>query len=184
MELTKVKGIGAKTAEQYHKLGIDTAEELIRHFPRGYDFYKKPIRVCDAKEGEIVSLLLTIVGQGSGTRFGKRSLVHFKAADETGEVRLTYFNMPYLRSVLKPKSKHVFRGFLKTNARGGKYLEQPQLFSPENYAEMEERFLPRYALTQGLKNAAVIKHMQKALLEVLPVPEYLSEEDREANGLI
>lgn len=40
--LTSVKGVGDKTARLFSKLGVDTVEELLHYYPRGYDAFREP----------------------------------------------------------------------------------------------------------------------------------------------
>jgi ATP-dependent DNA helicase RecG len=35
-DIRYLKGVGEKRATMYHKLGIQTAADLLHHFPRGY----------------------------------------------------------------------------------------------------------------------------------------------------
>ena len=48
MELKYIKGLSDKRIEELNKIGIDSAEKLIRHFPRNYlDLSKvSPIKRC------------------------------------------------------------------------------------------------------------------------------------------
>ena len=48
-EIRNLKGIGAKTEELFHKMGIFTIGDLLRYYPRGYDVYEEPVSV-----GELV----------------------------------------------------------------------------------------------------------------------------------
>ena len=48
--LTSVKGVGDKTARLFSKLGVDTVEELLHYYPRGYDAFREPQPVRAAPE--------------------------------------------------------------------------------------------------------------------------------------
>ena len=41
--ITKIKGIGEKTATLFHRVGVDTVGELLSYYPRTYDIYEKPV---------------------------------------------------------------------------------------------------------------------------------------------
>ena len=46
MRILEVKGIGEKTEKLFQKLGVCTTDDLIEFYPRNYDMYQAPIRVC------------------------------------------------------------------------------------------------------------------------------------------
>ena len=52
-EIRNLKGIGAKTEELFHKMGIFTIGDLLRYYPRGYDVYEEPVSVGELEEGKI-----------------------------------------------------------------------------------------------------------------------------------
>ena len=57
MDLTKsimeLKGIGEKNAALFHKLNIETIEDLLYHFPKSYESLPPVISVQEAKEQQI-----------------------------------------------------------------------------------------------------------------------------------
>lgn len=57
MDLTKsimeLKGIGEKNAALFHKLNIETIEDLLYHFPKSYESLPPVISVKEAKEQQI-----------------------------------------------------------------------------------------------------------------------------------
>ncbi|MBP3735564.1 MAG: ATP-dependent DNA helicase RecG [Lachnospiraceae bacterium] len=182
--LTELKGIGEKTAKAFEKMGIRTTRDLLLHYPRGYDFLTPVKRVSETAAGEICAVCLIIVGQGASVRAKGRSITHFKAADETGEVRLTYFNMPYLRSSLKPRTVHVFRGIMKVSARGLRYMEQPHIYSEESYEALSGTLQPRYPLTAGISNKTVSGSIKKILTKDYEEPDYLKPDELQSLSLI
>lgn len=190
--LTDVRGIGEKNAKLFGRLGIATVEDLLRFYPRSYDYYEDPVLVSDAVPGEVVSVSLGIVGSGTTFHANGKSVTYFTAGNAGGQMRLTFFNQPYLKRALQPGSIHVFRGMLKQHGNGNLYLEQPQIFGPDEYEKLRGTRQPRYPLTQGLKNNLVIRTVRNVLKEVNldDVPagtygaEFLDERTRETLGLI
>ena len=99
--------------------------------------------------------------------------------DSSGGMQLTFFNMPFLKNVLKPGSSHVFRG--RVQARGpAMVMEQPRLYKQEEYNRYLAFIQPRYALTKGLTNQALQKAVKQALTYYAfgadPYPRKLREE--------
>ncbi|MBE5847639.1 MAG: ATP-dependent DNA helicase RecG [Lachnospiraceae bacterium] len=160
--IESIKGIGEKTAKLFSKLHISNVDELLRHYPVSYDSFERPIRICDLKEGARVSFTAHLYG-GIATK-KVRSLVisNLKVRDDSGEIALTFFHMPYLKSILKPGCDHVFRGLVQ---KRGNYLfvEQPAIYKPEEYNLLMQALQPRYALTAGLTNKTVTKAVRNIL---------------------
>lgn len=161
--LTELPGIGPKTAKLYEGKGIRTVGELLDFYPRDYDFFAPPVCVSSLQSGELSAVTLTILGTGRTAYAGQYRATSFQAADATGEIRITFFNMPFLVGKLQAGSSHVFRGLVKRHQNGKLSLEHPSVYTQEEYARLENTYLPRYSLTKGLTNPSVIRVMKKAL---------------------
>lgn len=182
--LKEVKGVGEKTAALYAKKGIRTAGELLEYYPLGYDFFAEPLQVSQAADGKIVTLSLVIIGNVSTVKRGSRTITHLQAGDETGEIRLTFFNMPYIRKSLLPGSTHLFRGVVRVGRNGARFMEQPKVYSRQDYEKVQGSLQPRYGVTPGLTNNAIIKTMHRVLEQYEFGEDYLSEEDLRRLDLI
>lgn len=175
--LTQLKGVGEKTAQLFASRGIRTVGELLDFFPRDYDWFSEPVTVDQLKEGTTAAVVLTILGTGKTAFAGHYRITNFHAADATGSVRLSYFNMPYLAKTLQPGSLHVFRGMVRRYKNGSIQLEQPAVYTPAEYEKLENTYLPRYSLSRGMKNGQIQKLMRKALAACILEEDYLPGED-------
>lgn len=161
--LTDLPGVGEKTAKLYANKGIRTVGELLDFYPRDYDFFMSPVCVSNLQSGELSAVTLTILGTGRTAYAGRYKVTSFQAADATGEIRITFFNMPFLVGKLQAGSSHVFRGLVKRHQNGKLSMEHPAIYTQEEYAALENTYLPRYSLTKGLSNSGVMRVMKKAL---------------------
>ncbi len=161
--LTDLPGVGEKTAKLYANKGIRTVGELLDFYPRDYDFFMPPVCVSSLQSGELSAVTLTILGTGRTAYAGRYKMTSFQAADATGEIRITFFNMPFLVGKLQAGSAHVFRGIVKRHQNGKLSLEHPAIYTQEAYAALENTYLPRYSLTKGLTNSSIMRVMKKAL---------------------
>ena len=82
--------------------------------------------------------------------------------------------MPFLKKVLKPGGFYLFRGLVQQRGTH-KIMEQPRMFTWEEYQKKSGRLLPRYALTKGLTNQTVQKSVAQALEYYPPEKEYLPQ---------
>lgn len=170
--ITNIKGIGEKTGKLFNKLGVYTVNDLLNYYPRGYELFDSPVKACELKENIICAVRLTIIGNIAKRHVRNLSIVAFEAADDTGKVKVAYFNAPYLASSLKSGTTHIFRGVVK---RKGNFfsMDQPKMYKEEEYAPLIGHMRPRYSLTRGLSNNAVVKAMEKAFISAGSLKEFI-----------
>ena len=183
-DITALRGVGPKTAQLLRSRNLNTLGDLAAYYPVRYDEYDMIRSLSAAEEGKVCSLLLTIIGRGSMIRAKGRVMCHFRAGDATGDCRLTFYNMPFIVKTLPPASQRVFRGLIKKTARGDVYIDQPSVYSREEYHSLAGRLMPVYPLFAGIKNKQMKSLVQKALKELPEYPDHLSEEDRKRLSLI
>lgn len=160
--ITDLKGIGDKTAGYFNKLNITYVKDLLYHFPRDYETFEEPINIKDTVPGEICAVYASVTGIPNLKKVRNLTILNVLIKDSTGGMQLTFFNMPYLKKVLKPGGYYVFRGMIQT--RGvAKIMEQPKLYSMEDYRKQTNMLQPRYSLTKGLSNQSIQKAVKQAL---------------------
>ena len=109
-------------------------------------------------------------------RFNRMQMVSVYIRDITGSLQIVWFNMPYMKSNLKPGIFYVFRGRV-VRKRGRLMMEQPEVYSKEAYDELAPSMQPVYSQTKGLGNKAIVKALRQALesrtLEREYMPSYI-----------
>lgn len=181
--VVNLKGIGEKTGKLFNKCGVYTCRDLIYYFPRTYDKFEPPVRACDLKEGEVCSVSLTIIGNIMRRKVRNLSIISFEAADQTGKVKMTYFNAPYLINSLKSGTTHIFRGVVRK--KGNFFtIDQPKMYKAEEYATLCGKLMPRYPLVKSLSNNTVTKAVQKAFNSAGKFEEFVPEDIIKRLGLM
>ena len=175
--ITVLKGIGEKTAGLFAKLGVETVEELLHDYPRAYDAYEEPVPVGKLREKGMFAVSGQLMKTPSVRRFKNIQVVITDVRDMTGALQLTWYNMPYLRNVLQMGQILIFRGrVVKKNGR--LTMEQPEVFTPEQYRGIMHSMQPVYGQTKGLGNKTITRAVQQALEQRQMEREYLPEELR------
>lgn len=175
--ITVLKGIGEKTAGLFAKLGVETVEELLHDYPRAYDAYEEPVLVGKLREKGMFAVSGQLMKTPSVRRFKNIQVVITDVRDMTGALQLTWYNMPYLRNVLQMGQILIFRGrVVKKNGR--LTMEQPEVFTPEQYRGIMHSMQPVYGQTKGLGNKTITRAVQQALEQRQMEREYLPEELR------
>ena len=169
----EIKGIGEKTEKLLAKLDIETVDQLVHHYPRCYTTYPEPISISEIKTGQRCSIEAEIASPIHLKTVRKLKLCTGLIADVSGQLFVSWFNMPYLRNTLKQGEQWIFTG-TPIYKDGRLMLEQPEYCKREKYLQLMETFQPIYPLTTGLSNKTVQK-AQAAAFEMYREEEYLPE---------
>ncbi len=165
MDILNLKGVGEKTAKKLNELGIFSAEDVVEFFPKTYFDMTKTTCIEDIQVGEYV-LLQGVVSNISGL-FRKSAAFNVfsaKLQDSTGEVKLTWFNMPYLRNNLERDV--LYRVWGKVVADKKKlYLSNPS-FERVDGGERLMGIVPIYSLRGKVAQGTFAKIVADALTKV------------------
>lgn len=172
--IINLKGIGDKTARLFGRLEIYTIHDLLDHFPRNYETFASPVKAAEAALDIPVTLELTVCAGFQWKKVRQLSIGTGMAGDDTGKVSITFFNAPYLKNVIKSGGVYLMRGKLKKE-RGFLHMDQPRLYTYEEYGKLTGTLQPCYGLTAGLTNKTVLKAIKQALPAV-PGEEYLPDD--------
>ncbi|MBR4734370.1 MAG: ATP-dependent DNA helicase RecG [Lachnospiraceae bacterium] len=173
--LLEVKGIGEKSLKLYQKLGLFTVGDLMHYYPKGYERFEGPKKIKELIPGETAAVTCRIVSSPSARKTSRLSILTVNAADDTGMIGFTFFNMPFLSKLFKPGMVFVFRGTVQT--KGPSFLmEQPKFYSPDEYQKISGMLMPRYSLTKGLTNQAIQKALKTIWKDYSFEEEWLPED--------
>lgn len=174
-------GVGEKTGEKLAKLGLFTAEDIIKFFPRRYEFRGEVCLLADALTDAPCATVLTICSHPSVRQSaGGLKYVKVMASDESGTATLTFFNQPWMEKSLSYGRK--FRVWGRVNRSGYAYeVASPEL---EPYSPALPSVLPVYPLTKGVSQSLLrrIAGAARALIE--SEPDVLPGDIRDRYGLM
>lgn len=161
-DIREIKGIGEKTAAVFARAGIFTAGDLLRYFPRGYEQFSPPVTFDSLLADEVQAVAAFVTKAPDVVRAGRWQITTLTLHENDLSLKLRWFNMPFLRKTLKRGFLYIFRGNI---TKKGKHfsMEQPKIYTPAEYQELEGRKLPVYPLASGLTQ----KMISKALRQVL-----------------
>lgn len=144
-------GIGPARAARLQKLGLETADDLLRWFPRQYEDRRTVYPVEGAPVGEKCCVAAVVVEAPRTTRITKgREVTRLRAADDSGMLYLTFFGQSYVRTALQVGQSYVFYGTVEGTQRR-KGMTNP-VFEPEQRRQDTGRIMPIYPLTAGISN--------------------------------
>ena len=172
--ITKVKGVGDKTAQTFEKLNIFTVEDVLFHFPRNYFRYPEAITVEEITSLQESQLAIrAVVKKSPSSRNGRNmNITTLTIGEETKKLELVWFRAPYIKNQLLPGKEYVFFGKMVVKNKRW-VMEQPTIYAPEKYADIAGMLQPVYALTAGVTNNLLIKTIKTVLNDVDLIADYI-----------
>lgn len=182
--ITSLKGIGEKTKDLFAKMGVYTVGDILLHFPRTYIRYPKmePIDEISSltEENHAIVAQVRTAPVVKSTRRMQLTLLTIGSGGH--KMQLIWYRQPYIRNNLKVNQYYVFYG--KVAIKEGKYvMEQPVIYEPQAYTQMEDMLFPVYSLTGGVSNNLMIKTIRQALADKDMLYDYLPADVREKYAL-
>ncbi len=179
-----LKGVAQKRAQLLERLGVQTIRDLLYLFPRRYDDYSRMKLIGQLKSGEEITVIgvLEDVKAIPMKRGGKR--VEAFLADESGRLRLNWFNQPWMEQQLEEGEAVVVSGKVE-QYMGRLVMNSPEVESLEQEWLNTGRVVPVYPLTEGL-SGNILRRITKDVIDswAVRLPDPLSVEIRERADLM
>lgn len=167
--ISQIKGVGALQAQKLSSLGVVTLEDLIGYIPRRYEDYSRVESISRIKPGPVT--VKAKIKQSSG-RYVRRGMhiTEAVASDDSGSVRLVWFNQPYRAASLKPGSEYFISGEFSLNYQRLS-IQNPSIELANSFPLNTARIVPIYRETKGLKSAQI----RKLVSAVIPLMRTMEE---------
>ena len=146
--ITTLRGISANQAAKFRRLGVETIRDLLYFFPRRHIDYSRTKTIAELAVGEEQTAVAT-VWQAEVAMMGRRRATEAIVGDETGNMRVVWFNQPYLAKKLRTNSQLVLSGRVSV-FKGTKVFESPEYEPVNEDLTHTGRLVPVYPLTAGL----------------------------------
>ncbi len=169
--ITELKGVGDALAGKLGILGVRTIGDLIENVPRRYQDYSQITQAKDLRPGEVT--LEAKISQAKG-RYVRRGLhiTEAIASDDTGSVRLVWFNQPYRAAAIKHGQAYFVSGDYQLR-RSRFSILNPSVELVSDFPVNTARIIPIYRETKGLKSFAIRKLVREVLTSADELKEHL-----------
>lgn len=181
MPIEKLRSVGPRNLPRLAKLGIKTVKDLLWHFPVRYEDYSRVIPISEIEPGQKVNVQGEVLKMSNRMIFPKRmSITNALVGDETGAVKVVWFNQPFIANSLKEGTLVSLAG--KANLdKHGLYLSSPT-YEKINNIEFKNYnlthtggLIPVYPETEGV-TSKYLRFLIKPILKDLEVPDPLPQE--------
>ncbi|MBW4061583.1 ATP-dependent DNA helicase RecG [Candidatus Saccharibacteria bacterium] len=167
-----LKGVGKVMAEKLERLGLRTAGDLIRHFPRRYDDYSQIITIRNMRPGNVTFRGTIERVAGRYARARKLHITEAIITDGTGTVKAVWFNQAFLAKTIPTGTPVLVSGELKFKVND-LALQSPSIDVVDDglTGRNTGRIVPVYPQTEGLSSRQL-----RALIEpLLPLAATLDD---------
>ena len=170
MELTDIKGVGPKTLDHLHELGIYTLDDLLTDYPYRYDLFE-PTNLTEQYDNERIAINV-IVETTATTAFIRKNFnkLQFRVNHNGKTMYAVIFN----RAFLKP---HIVIG--KTITLVGKYDVKRNTFICDDIKLnpiTKKEIIPIYHVKNGIKSNDILKIIESAIDDSAKIPNYVPDE--------
>ena len=182
-QVTDLPGVGEARAKALDRLGLHTAEDLLRYFPRDYEDRRKRCSIREAPGQGPVCILGMVAEPARCVRIRKGlELTKVKVVDDTGAMTVTFFNQSYVHQVLQPGESYLFFG--RAEREGGRVQMSNPIFEREDRVRFLDQLMPVYPLTAGVSNHLLAGLIRRCLDQCAEqIPELLPPEIRAEHQL-
>ena len=161
--ITILKGVGPTKAKQFAALNIFTLEDLICHFPRGYEDRTRLVHIADLEIDKPACFKAVVMNTPRTNHIRKGlDITKVQVADHSGRLNITFFNQKFTTEQLQYGGEYIFYGTL-TGDYAGYQMTSPAFERIDSEPVVTRRVLPIYPLTAGISNATMIKTVRQAM---------------------
>lgn len=180
--LGELKGIGEQSAKLFAKLGVRTVADLVDNYPRTYEDYSSQTTINQLKPGSVTVAATINNAKGRYVRRGMH-ITEAIASDETGSVRLIWFNQPYRANAIKSGETYFISGDYALR-RGRLSLLNPSIELASDFPVNTARIIPIYRETKGLASRIIRKQIAALRGYISDLPETLPQSVIDSQNLL
>ena len=178
--LSEISGIGPKFLEKFSRLKIKTVKDLLYHLPFRYQDFSKITPINELEEGKTTTIYGEITALSmSRTARKKMYVIRATIQDDSGKIKIIWFNQKYIITVLKKGSFVNISGKVSKDKDDKLYFSSP-VFEIINKSSQTTRhtgrIVPIYPETRGITSRAIRLIMSKVVNFIKDTEEFLPEE--------
>ena len=182
---TVLKGVGSSNASKLGELNIQDVRGILYHYPSRHIVVTQIGRLSHSEETAIIGTVWSVglIRMGRGGSIQSTEAV---IGDETGNIRVIWFNQPYVVRYLRPGNRITVNGYYRA------YRGQPtfegnsyEVIRDEDASPTPGSLLPIYPTKKGLPQRTLRRIIGNALMICLPqLSDHLNQKILQRQNLI
>ena len=182
--LEKLNRVTPVYAKRLKKLGLFNIRDLLFYFPRRYDDFSVIIPIGKLKAGETSTIQGKILDVQNRKTFRRRMvLTEALIEDESGTIKVIWFNQPFLMRNLKVGQKVNLSGKV-TYSEEGLQMSNPVYEIAKRYLIHTGRLVPVYHETEGVSSRWLRWQIKPLLNFTNQIKDFLPYEIRKKEKLM
>ena len=183
-KLSDLSGIGPTRLKAFQKLGLQTVEDLIYHFPRYFENWGRPITISQLKsKGKGVIKVKVILVHQRKTFKKKMFLTEAIVSDNKDSLKVIWFNQPFLKKILENKEIYL-AGKITSDPSYGLSLINPVWEKINPYPIHTTGLVPVYPLTSKLTQKQIRSFIWLIFKKNSYFKDWLPDEIKKEQNLI
>ena len=180
-KITSLGRIGNIASKYLKKIDVETVEDLIFYYPFRYDDLSRVTLIKDLKPWQIITLKCRIdLIESRRSKIKKKLLIEAIVSDETGKMKIVWFNQPFITKLLKAGDIVYLSGKVDSDFYGLQMTSPVYEKVTKNDPTHTARIVPIYSLT-GRLTQKQIRFLIKSILRISKettdiLPEFIKKD--------
>jgi len=177
--------VGKTTAGRLRRLGLNTVNDLLYYFPFRYEDYSQVVAIKDLLPNQTVTIKGKIVLIENRRSHRKRmTITEALIEDNTGSIKVVWFNQPFLVKNLKPGDEIFIAGTTEINNLSLQFTSPTYEKITGGDSINTAKIVPVYPLTSNLTQKQLRFLIKVALESVNLIKEWQPLEIIKKNNLV
>jgi len=166
ISVNKLNGVGERKAKGLAAAEVHSLFDLVTYYPRRYLDRTKEARIADLAEGDEASVLVTVDNTSTRRVRGGRVMVIATVGDDSGKLKLTFFNQAWRERQLVSGRQAVLYGKVEL-FRGQRQMTNPIV---DLVGDKTGKIIPVYPQSEksGIQSSDVSEWVAEILRRTLP----------------
>ncbi|HOD96783.1 MAG TPA: ATP-dependent DNA helicase RecG [Candidatus Paceibacterota bacterium] len=178
-----IPGVGPAYLKRFYKLGIKTVGDLLFYFPFRYEDFSQIKKISQLTPDEVATIVGKILQIKTFRTWHKKMFItEAVIEDETGTLKVIWFNQPFLMKNLKTNDWISIAGRLSKEKNGTYFIPSHyEKIYQQDFSNRRETagLIPVYSETAGLSSRALRFFIKKCLNQtrfpIDPLPLFLRQ---------
>ncbi len=174
--LTELKTVGKTLAKRLSILGLETVEDMLWHVPFRYDDYTSVTPINNLQAGAVTTVRgrVAMIQSRRGWK-SRRSITEALLEDESGSVRLIWFNQPYIAKSIVQGEQLAIAGTVKEDKIGLQFVAPQYEKIASGQSTHTGRLVPVYSTTAGITPKHIRFLVKQSLAAVDQVNDWMGK---------